>query len=58
MDFQRTNEHTVSRLTVHIVWATRYRFAVLQGDIKTRCRTILIQICEAEYVQILRGVVF
>ena len=53
MDFQRTNGHTVSRLTVHIVWATKYRYAVLQGDIKLRCRTILIQICEAEGVQIL-----
>ena len=57
MDFQRVNGHTVSRLTVHIVWATKYRYAVLQGDIKIRCRTILIQICEAEGVQILKGVV-
>jgi putative transposase len=29
----------------------------LQGDTKIRCRTILIQICEAEGVQILKGVV-
>ncbi|MCW2119481.1 IS200/IS605 family transposase [Flavobacterium sp. 7A] len=57
MDFQRVNGHTVSRLTVHIVWATKYRYAVLQGDIKTRCRTILVQNCEAEGVQILKGVV-
>ena len=57
MDFQRTNGHRVSRLIVHIVWATKYRYAVLQGDIKMRCRTILIQICEAEGVQILKGVV-
>lgn len=34
MDFQRTNGHTLSRLTVHVVWATKYSFAVLQGDIK------------------------
>ena len=57
MDFQRTNGHTVSRLTVHIVWATKYRYAVLLGDVKIRCRTILIQICESEGVQILKGVV-
>lgn len=57
MDFQRSNGHTVSRLTVHVVWATKYRYAVLQGDIKVRCRTILIQICEEEGVQILKGVV-
>jgi putative transposase len=57
MDFQRTNGHSVSRLTAHIVWVTKYRYPVLEGDIKIRCRTILIQICEAEDVQILKGVV-
>ena len=57
MDFQRTNGHSVSRLTAHIVWVTKYRYAVLEGDIKVRCRTILIQICEAEDIQILKGVV-
>ena len=54
---QRTNGHTVSRLTVHLVWATKYRYAVLQGDIKVRCRTLLMQICDAEDVSILRGVI-
>ena len=58
MDFQRTNGHSVSRLTAHIVWVTKYRYAVLEGDIKVRCRTILIQICEAEDIQILKGFVF
>lgn len=56
-DFQRTNAHTVSRLTVHIVWSTKYRYKVLEGDIKVRCRSILIQICDAEDVRILKGVV-
>ena len=57
MDYQRTNGHSVSRLTVHIVWVTKYRYPVLEGDIKIRCRTILMQICEAEDIQILKGVV-
>ena len=57
MDFQRTNGHSVSRLTAHIVWVTKYRYPVLEGDIKMRCRTLLIQICEAEDIQILKGVV-
>ena len=57
MDEQRSNSHSVSRLTVHLVWSTKYRYSVLQGDIKIRCRTILIQICEAEDVRILKGVV-
>jgi len=57
MDFQRTNGHLVSKLTVHIVWVTKYRYAVSEGDIKQRCLSLLIQICEAENVQILKGVV-
>ncbi len=54
---QRINGHTVSELTAHIVWSTKYRYKVLQGDIKVRCRELLIQICEAEDVIILKGVV-
>lgn len=54
---QRTNAHTVSQLTVHIVWSTKYRYKVLRGDIELRCRMILIQICDADDVRILKGVV-
>ena len=57
MTEQRTKGHSVSNLTVHIVWATKYRYKVLEGDIQQRCRTILIQICESEDVIILKGVV-
>ncbi len=57
MPTQRTNSHTVSRLTVHIVWSTKYRYKVLQGDIQKRCRALLIQICDSEDVVILKGVV-
>ena len=57
MNNQRSNSHTVSRLTVHLVWSTKYRYKVLEGDIKIRCRELLIQICEAEDVQIISGVV-
>ena len=39
-DYQRSSGHTVSSMTAHIVWSTKYRYSVLQGDIKTRCRTI------------------
>ncbi len=54
---QRSNNHSVSRLTVHIVWCTKYRYDVLVGDIQLRCRTLLRQICESEDVVILRGVI-
>jgi putative transposase len=46
MSDQRVNGHTVSRMTVHIVLSTKYRYPVLKGDIQIKCREILIQICE------------
>ena len=57
MDTQRAYAHTVSDLIVHIVWSTKYRYRVLQGDIQKRCREILKQISEAEDIVILKGVV-
>ena len=57
MSCQKKGSHTVSYLTCHIVWATKYRYKVLRGDVQTRCRELLIQICEAEVIEILKGVV-
>src|SRR4028118_757324 len=57
MKENRKGSHTRSRLTAHIVWVTKYRYHVLQGDIKIRCRDLLVQICDAEDVRILKGVV-
>lgn len=57
MSDQRRGSHTVTRLTVHIVWVTKYRYHVLKGDIQKRCRELIIQICDAEDVKILKGVV-
>jgi len=57
MKVQRRSSHTISRLTVHIVWVTKYRYPVLRGDIQLRCRELLVQICDAEDVRILKGVV-
>ena len=54
---QRYNGHTASRLTAHIVWVTKYRFKILEGDIKIRCRTLIKQICDSEDIAILSGVV-
>ena len=54
---QRQGSHTVSRITAHIVWVTKYRYHVLTGDVQKRCRDILMQICDSEDVKILKGVV-
>ncbi len=57
MNEQRRSGYTVTRFTAHLVWVTKYRYPVLKGDIKQRCRELLIQICDTEDVQILKGVV-
>ena len=53
----RKGSHTVTRLTCHIVWITKYRYHVLKGEVQYRCRALLIQICDVEEVKILKGVV-
>jgi putative transposase len=57
MTEHRYGSHTVSRLTAHLVWITKYGYDVLKGDIQIRCRELIIQICDAEDVRILKGVV-
>jgi len=39
------------------VWTTKYRYHVLKGDIQKRCRELIIQICDAEDIRILKGAV-
>jgi len=57
MNEQRRSGHTVTHFTAHLVWVTKYRYPVLKGDVQRRCRSLIIQICDAEDVQILKGVV-
>ncbi len=57
MSNYRKNSHSISNLSCHLVWATKYRHNVLQGYIQYRCRDLLVQICNSENVQILKGVV-
>ena len=53
----RSGNHTISQLQAHIVWVTKYRYKVLKGDIQARCRELIIQICDAEDIRIIKGVV-
>ena len=53
----RRGGHTISNIQAHIVWVTKYRYEVLRGDIQKRCREIIIQICDAEDIKIIKGVV-
>jgi putative transposase len=49
--------HTVTDIKYHFVWATKYRYAVLRGEIATRARDIVRQVCEAKEMTIIKGVV-
>ena len=57
MNYMRSGNHTISQLQAHIVWVTKYRYKVLKGDIQVRCRELIIQICDAEDIRIIKGVV-
>ena len=53
----RSGSHTLSRLTVHVVWVTKYRYHVLTGEVQKRSRSLIIQDCESLDIEILKGVV-
>ena len=57
MSQNRHGSHSITRLTAHLVWVTKYRYPVLKGDLQKRCRELLIQICDSEDVKIVKGVV-
>ncbi len=57
MKEQRIGSHTITRMSVHIVWVTKYRYPVLVGEVQQRARTLIIQVCDTEDVRILKGVV-
>ena len=50
-------KHCVFYHRYHVVWSTKYRFKVLQGDIQKRVREIIRRICSENNVDIISGVV-
>ena len=53
----RKGSHSVQQLHVHLVWSTKYRYKVLQGEVQLRCRDLIRQSCDGLDVRILKGVV-
>ena len=49
-------QHTVYHHRYHIVWITKYRYRVLQGELRLRARAIIAQVAEEMGVKILNGV--
>ena len=51
----RKGAHTVYDIKYHLVWVTKYRYHVLQGEIARRARDIIRDICMQHDVIILKG---
>ena len=51
----REGAHTVYDIKLHLVWVTKYRYAVLRGEIATRTRDLIRQVCVAREIKILKG---
>ena len=57
MSEYRRGTHAVFRLHVHVVCCTKYRKAVLRGEVGQRLRELAKQMCSDMGVEILSGVV-
>lgn len=51
----RHGAHTVFEIHLHIVWTTKYRKAVMAGEVGLRVRELIRQICKEHEVEIMRG---
>lgn len=51
----RRSAHSVYDIKYHLVWITKYRRAVLTGQIAQRTRELIRSICKANDVEILAG---
>ena len=51
-----TGGHTTFYHRYHVVWSTKYRYKVMQGQVRERLRTIIRQTCDELDVEIVRGV--
>jgi putative transposase len=51
----RHGAHTVFRIHLHIVWVTKYRKPVMRGEVGTRVRELIREICGSHEVTIMKG---
>ena len=55
MEHYRRSSHTVYDLKFHLVWITKYRKPVLTGEVASRMRELVREVCKARDVEILKG---
>ncbi len=51
----RQGGHTVYDIQYHLVWATKYRYQVLRGEVAERTRDIIRQVCMSRELTIVEG---
>jgi putative transposase len=51
----KAGSHTLWDCKYHIVWVTKYRYAVLSGDVGERVRALLREIARAREMTIYAG---
>ncbi len=51
----RKGAHTVHDLRYHVVWVTKYRYKVLQGEVGVRARDIIREVCMSNEIIIIKG---
>ena len=47
--------HSIYDLKYHIIFCTKYRYRVLTGEVGSRARELIREICNANYVDIVSG---
>jgi len=55
MEEYRKGAHTVFDIKYHYVWITKYRYKVLRGELATRVRDTIREVCMAYDCKILAG---
>jgi putative transposase len=51
----RNSSHSLYDLKYHVVFCTKYRYRILTGQIATRARELIREVCAANYVDIVSG---
>jgi putative transposase len=55
MDECRHGAYSVFLIHLHLVWITKYRKLVLEGDLAYRVRDLIREVCRTENVEIIKG---
>ena len=51
----RKGSHTIYDIQYHIVWVTKYRKKIMQGEIAIRARELIRQTCASKEITIVQG---